>query len=373
MPEIKPFYLDLSEREVEDIQHALGRILKSGQLILGQHTKDFEERFAKFLGKKYAVALNTGTSALEVLLIAHKAAGRRVAVQSNTNFATVAAIIRNGGIPVYMDMTAEYFAPNLDILRHTVERHGVSGVIWVHIGGVVAPDFPNVVDYCRSRGLFLIEDAAHAHGSELHGTKAGAFADGGAFSFFPTKTMTTMEGGMIVTDNKEHATLARSLRNQGKRDGDYGGLHYDLGSSWRISEIAAYIGLVQLSKLNEMLETRARAAKIMAAALDKIDVKYCSTQHMSRASNYKFIVRLPTKHTAESAKKALAAKGVVCGGGVYEIPCHLHPVFTSVSYNKEELKTTEYHCPRHICPPLTSGLSTSQMHQVASALEKVLS
>ena len=185
---ISPFYLDLTEKELSDIQQALGDILKSGSLVLGPHTKTFESEFAAYCGTKYAVAFNTATSALEVLLSAQNVTGKRVAVASNTNFATVAAIIRAGGIPVYMDMTAETFLPDLEILQYTVDKYGVAGVLWVHIGGIIAPDFNAVVDYCRAKNIFLLEDAAHAHGSAMNGVKAGAFADGAAFSFFPFST-----------------------------------------------------------------------------------------------------------------------------------------------------------------------------------------
>ncbi len=370
--EIKPFFLDLDEREIDGAAEALRRILRSGQLILGPHTREFEAEFAKYAQKRFAVALNSGTSALEVMLTAHGAHSRRVAVPSNTNFATVAAILRTGGVPVYMDMSEEYFVPNLDILRSVVERHDVDGVLWVHIGGIIAPDFLQVVEYCSSNALFLIEDAAHAHGSQYKGIKAGSYADGGCFSFFPTKVMTTIEGGMIVTDNEDHARLAKSLRNQGKRDGDYGGLHYDLGSSWRISEISAYLGLVQLAKLDGMIHARAGAADRVTQALKKAGVGYCDTSHMERASNYKLIVRLPPDTRASVVKEALAKKRVICGGGVYDVPCHQHPVFKDIPYAKDELRATETWCPRHICPPVTSGLRTGEAERIAQALVDVL-
>ena len=114
---IKPFYLDLSENEILEIQSKTGEILHSGNLILGQHTKDFENQFAEYIGTKYAVALNTCTSALEILFVSKGIVGKKVAVQTNTNFATVAAIIRAGGIPVFMDMDPNYFIPNLEILN----------------------------------------------------------------------------------------------------------------------------------------------------------------------------------------------------------------------------------------------------------------
>jgi perosamine synthetase len=370
--EIKPFFLDLDEREIDGAADALRRILRSGQLILGPYTREFESEFAKYAGKRFAVALNSGTSALEVLLTAHRAHGKRIAVPSNTNFASVAAILRTGGRPVYMDMTKEYFVPNLEILRDVAERHRVEGVLWVHIGGIIAPDFVEVVEYCRRNRLFLIEDAAHAHGSQFKGIKGGSFADGGAFSFFPTKVMTTIEGGMIVTDEEEHALLARSLRNQGKRDGDYGGLHYDLGSSWRISEISAYLGLVQLAKLDRMIASRADVAHRVTSALRRARLDFCDTSHMDRASNYKVIVTLPSGKSAAVVKEALGKRGVICGGGVYDIPCHQHPVFKNVPYASSDLRETEAWCPRHICPPITSGLTEADADRLGSALVEVL-
>lgn len=368
---ISPFALDLTDREITSLESAFGDILRGGTLILGPHTKKFEDEFAAYCGTAHAVAVNSGTSALETLLSARGAKGKRVAVASNTNFASVAAIIRAGGDPVYMDMTEAYFVPDLDILKYTVEKYRVSGVLWVHIGGIINPDFLQVVEFCKSNDLFLIEDAAHAHGSAMGGVRAGAFADGGAFSFFPTKVMTTIEGGMITTDDEEVAAFARSMRNQGKRAGDYGGLHYDLGSSWRISEISACMGLVMLGKLDAMVGRRSAAAAKIAARLDQLGVGYCRTDHMDQASQYKFIVRLAEGQDFEDIKARLHDEDVACGGGVYEVPCHLHPVFQDIPFEKAELSVTETFCPRHICPPITSGTTMDDVEVINRALEKV--
>ena len=372
MRQIKPFFLDLTNNEIELIQKEVGEILRTGQLILGKNTEAFESEFANYVGCKYAVTLNTATSALEVLCIAKSAKGKKIAVPSNTNFASVAAIIRSGGIPVYMDMTQEYFVPNLDILKYTISKYNAEGVMWVHIGGIIAPDFPEIVEYCKSRGIFLIEDAAHAHGSWLDGQSAGTFSDGGAFSFFPTKVMSTIEGGIITTNNEEDARLARSYRNQGKRYSSYGGLHYDLGSSWRMSEIGAYMGLVQLAKLDHMVFSRQVAVDIVQTKLEEIGISFCNTRHMDRSSQYKFIVQLPTSTSADEVKTKLLSYGVQCGGGVYEVPCHLQPVFSDIAVDKTDLPTTERWCPKHICPPINSGTTTEEAHQIADALTQVL-
>lgn len=368
---LKPFFLDLTEAEIEELQGALGGILRRGELILGRHTEEFERQFATYIGTRYAASLNTGTSALEVLLWLKRAAGKRVAVPSNTNFACVAAILRAGATPVFLDMTEGYFVPDLDILRAAVERHRINGVMWVHIGGIIGPDFPDVVEYCRRESIFLIEDAAHAHGSKLGGVHAGNFADGAAFSFFPTKVMTTMEGGMITTNDEAEWRAVKSFRNQGKRDGSYGGQHYDLGSSWRMSELSAYLGLVQLRKLDRMVTTRSGAAGHLAMCLKELKVEFCDTSHMDAASTYKFIIKTPEGTDAPLVKRKLAELGVHCGGGVYDLPCHLQPVFEDLACDRRELVNTERWCPRHICPPITSGTTSADIEQMTSALKTV--
>jgi perosamine synthetase len=368
---ISPFYLDLSDDEISELERTFGRILRSGTLILGPHTKEFEFAFAKYVGTTHAVTLNTATSALEVLMVAHGARGKRIAIQSNTNFASVASIIRAGGQPVFMDMTKEFYAPNLDILKYTHKKYQIAGVMWVHIGGIMTPDFHQVAEYCKDNDIFLVEDAAHAHGSGLAGVKAGAIGHSGAFSFFPTKVMTTMEGGMITTNDGEVAALARSLRNQGKRVGDYGGLHHDLGNSWRIPEISACIGLVQLAKLDKMVRHRMSAAAEVAKHLDTLNVTYCHTEHMDQASTYKFIVHLKEGQQFDTVKTLMADNGVNCGGGVYELPCHLQPVFAYIARDPAELRVTEEWCPRHICPPLTSGTTKDNVDAINAVLTKV--
>jgi perosamine synthetase len=372
MNPIKPFYLDLTEAEIDDVSREMGNVLRSGQLILSKHTESFETEFARYCGAGHGISFNTATSALEVLCVVHGAKGKKVAVPSNTNFASVEAILRAGGQPVYMDMSPDYFAPNLDMLKYTHKKYGVAGVMWVHIGGLITPDFPQVADYCKTHDLFLVEDCAHAHGSWIQGKCAGTFGGGGAYSFFPTKVMTTMEGGMIVTDSKESAEFAKSYRNQGKRHAAYGGLHYDHGNSWRISEIAAYIGIVQLKKLDQMTARRQAAVDIIAPRLKQIGVSYCDTSHMDRASQYKLMVRLPEGRSLDEVKKAMADRGVICGGGVYEVPCHLQPVFSDVAFENAEVSNTETWCPRHVCPPITSGTTREDAERIAAAMAEVL-
>ncbi|MFZ4115166.1 MAG: DegT/DnrJ/EryC1/StrS family aminotransferase [Chthoniobacterales bacterium] len=370
---IYPFYLDLSDDEIVELQSDYRDIIKSGKLILGPFTERFENNFRDYIGTKYAVAVSTGTSALEILCRIHHFEGKKVAVPTNTNFASVAAIIRANGIPVYLDMSKEYFQPTLEMVVNAHRIEGISAVMWVHIAGIIIPDFIEIVDYCKKNGLILIEDCAHAHGSQLNGIKAGAFADGGAFSFFPTKVMTTSEGGMITLNDEDGNHLARSFRNQGKRNQDYGNHHTDFGNSWRISEIAASMGFVQLRKLDKMIRTRQNAVDAIVPVLEKYQVKYCQTSHMDKASHYKFIILFNDLFSKERCIDSLKSKCIIVGGGVYETPCHFQPVFNNIPLPIGGLPAAEKYCPLHMCLPITSGLNNKDIEYMTHGLAEAFS
>jgi perosamine synthetase len=372
---IKPFYFDITDAEIEDFLGQARQILKSGTLILGSHTADFERAFAEFVGTRYAIAVNSGSSGLEILLRLKKAENTTVLVPTNTNFATVASVLRVGGAVQYLDMDETTFAPSLAMVKEAVENRSyelpLSGVMWVHIGGVISPEFPQIVEYCHQKGLFVLEDTAHAHGSQINGVQAGNLGDGASFSFFPTKVMTTFEGGMITLNDEEEDQIARSLRNQGKRGMNFGGLHTDFGNSTRMTEIHAALGQIQLAKLPYMLQARQIAYKIMTAPLREARIPFVSTDHMDSASQYKLMVLLPEGKTAAEVKTALAKEDIYLGGTVYEIPCHLQPVFQGICTG-QSFPRAEKWCPNHICPPLTSGTTPEQAKLVGEALVRHL-
>ena len=369
---IKPFYLDLTFFEKIKIAIKSFSILNSGNLILGDYTKTFETNFANYIGCKYAISLNTATSALEVLMHINGAKDKKIAVPSNTNFASVLAIMKAGGVPVFMDMNKNTLCSDLDCLKSVHLKYGIEGVMWVHIGGIISHDFDDVCKYCKENNIFLVEDCAHAHGSQFKGVKAGNWADGGAFSFFPTKVMTTMEGGMITTNNKKHAELSRSFRNQGKRHAAYGGLHFDMGNSWRINEISAYMGIVQLRKLNKMISRRSFIAKEISKILIKKNIEFCSFEHMDYASNYKFIVLLKNKNDVDIIKQKFSDAGIFCGGVVYDTPCHKQPVFEKIDFDDEDLIVTNEYCERQLCFPVTSENSKSKLNYMLNKINEIL-
>ena len=197
------------------IADRIQEVLASGQLTLGKYGKEFEEKFALLCGVRHAIAVNSGTSALEIILRSLGIEGRDVLVPTNTFFATAAAVVHAGGNPILLDMDPESFSVRPDVVEKNLTPN-TAGVIIVHIGGIISAQMPALVELANRKGLWLVEDAAHAHGSSLRSTKAGAFGIASSFSFYPTKVMTSAEGGMIVTNNDKIAEESRIYRDQGK-------------------------------------------------------------------------------------------------------------------------------------------------------------
>src|SRR5260221_8817240 len=196
----------------EDRAEILARIdqaLTTGQLTLGPIGRELEAAFAKRHSTQHAVAVSSGTSALEIILRCLEVEGREVIVPSNTFFATAAAAVHAGARVVFVDCDPETMAFDLADVESRMGPD-TAAVIAVHIGGLISPAVPALAQLCRDRGVHLVEDAAHAHGSALGGKSAGTFGVAAAFSFYPTKVMAGGEGGMIVTDDDSIATQART-------------------------------------------------------------------------------------------------------------------------------------------------------------------
>ena len=360
------------EEDRKKILSQIDEILESGQLTLGKYTKEFEERFAAYVGAKYAVAVNSGTSALEIPLRALDVKGHSVVVPTNTFFATPASVIHAGGKVIFADVTE-----NLCIDPESVNekiREGTKGVIVVHIGGIISPQIKEIQEICEDRNLFLIEDAAHAHGSTLDMEMAGGFGNAAAFSFYPTKVMTSGEGGMITTDDKKIYERALVFRDQGKA-GFFGNVHTEMGYNWRMSEIHAVVGLSQFARLEEFIRDRRRIAEIYDEKLKKIDgVTPITILSNVKSNYYKYMALLDDGIDRTAIKKELKEKyDVSLSGEVYELPCHLQPIFKDLYGVKEgDFPVAEDICKRQICLPVFATMTEGQAKYVVDSLRAVI-
>ena len=214
---IPPARVYFPEEDRQAILEQIDEALATGQLTLGKHVKAFEEQFARQAGTRYAVAVNSGTSSLEIPLRIFGVREREVLVPTNTFFATPAAVVHAGGRPRFVEADPATFSVSLEGIKHRVTAD-TAGVIVVHIAGIVTPEMPAIRDFCTERKLFLLEDAAHAQGCAFKGQPAGTFGDAASFSFYPTKVLTSAEGGMIVTNRQDIYEESLIYRDQGKAD-----------------------------------------------------------------------------------------------------------------------------------------------------------
>jgi dTDP-4-amino-4,6-dideoxygalactose transaminase len=352
------------------IADRIQEVLASGQLTLGRYGAEFEQKFAAFCGMQHAVAVNSGTSSLEIILRSLGVEGMDVLIPTNTFFATAAAVVHAGGNPILVDMDAESFGVRPeDVERKLTPK--TAGLIVVHIGGLVSRRMPELADMARRQGIWMVEDAAHAHGSSLSDMSAGAFGIAGSFSFYPTKVMTSAEGGMIVTNDRRLADEARIYRDQGKASFTRNA-HVRMGYNWRMSEPHAIIGLRHLERLPAMIADRQQTARLYNESLAQL--KNLSTLAVPQGgvcNYYKYIAVLREQRDRKVLKTELREHyGVSLAGEVYEDPLHKQPVFEK--YASGSLPVAEDLCARHICLPIFSGMTEESARQVIHAIAEVI-
>ena len=323
---IPPARPEFSRSDIEEIKRDLDKILTSGRLTLGEYTEKFERQFAILVGVRHAVAVNSGTAALEIVLRAHGLkAGDEVIVPTNTFAATGAAVAFAGGKPVITDVAPVTMTIDSNGIEEAITRR-TKGVIAVHIGGLICPDVDAIKETCSRKGLFLIEDAAHAHGSKFESKSAGSLGSAGCFSFYPTKVITTGEGGMITTDNDEIAATARILRDQGKESFNSNRI-IRLGYNWRMPELCAALGIVQLRRLPEFIRKRNANARTYDEGLDTMGLEHVATPANQVNNYYKYTFFLPRNIDRDKFKALCRERRVAFGGEVYWPPLHLQPAF----------------------------------------------
>lgn len=354
-----------------EIAAAVTDILASGCLTLGPYTERFETAFAQAhrdpdRGARYAVATSSGTAALDIILRTAGVAGRDVIVPANTFFATAAAVLQAGGRPVFADVDAATLALSAATVRAALTPK-TAAVVLVHIGGLITAEVDALRRLCEEHGIVLVEDAAHAHGSSYDGRFAGSFGLAAAFSFYPTKVVTSGEGGMVVTGSAHLRDEARIYRDQGK--GAFTENHHvRLGSAMRMSELHAVTGLVHLRRMDTAIERRRGVAARYSEELSQLDgLELLEEPAGGRGNFYKYIAILPRDVDRTGLKRAVFDRhGVRLPGEVYDLPLHKQPVFAE--FAAQPLPVAEDLCARHVCLPVYSDMRDDEVDAVVAAV-----
>lgn len=359
-----------TDRDRAELAETVAQILAGGGFTLGAHTAAFEAAFGAAHQAPHAVAVSSGTAALEIILRTLGVAGHEVVLPANTFVATAMAVLHAGGTPVLADIDPATFALSADSVAQVLTPR-TKAVVVVHIGGLITPQIEDLGQLCRAREIALVEDAAHAHGSSYRGGHAGTVGVAAAFSFYPTKVITSGEGGMIVTSDERIRDEALIYRDQGKA-GFLGNVHVRAGYAWRMSEFHAAIGAVHLRHLPDFLARRARVGHLYDAGLAAAPGLTPLARPAGCVTNYyKYVVLL-----ADGLDRALVKKecreryGVALSGEVYELPLHHQPVLSDLACGA--LPNAEDVCARHVCLPVHSDMSDDEAAYVVSSVVDVV-
>jgi dTDP-4-amino-4,6-dideoxygalactose transaminase len=366
VPPIPAARIVFSDADRAEIASRIDAALTGGALTLGDNTRELEAAFAAAHDARFAIAVSSGTAALEIILRSLDVAGREVVVPANTFAATAFAVLAAGATPVFADIDPATASLDVDSVS-AVLTDRTAAVIVVHIAGYLTPEMPKLRTLCDEHGVLLVEDAAHAHGCRLDDAYAGSFGVAAAFSFYPTKVITTGEGGVIVTSDERLRDEALSYRDQGKA-GFLSNLHTRLGYAWRISELHAAVGVVHLRHLDEFIATRSHVARRYTDGLAALAVlKPVLPDARVRCNHYKYPVLLADGIDRGEFKTYLRTQfQVSLSGEVYETPLHEQPVFSHLS--RGPLPGAELFCARHICLPVHSDMTDPEIDRVLEAL-----
>lgn len=298
---------------------AVDAVLATGGLAQGPQVDAFEQEFAAFVGGRECVAVNSGTSALHMALLALGIGpGDEVIVPSFTFAATANSVALAGATPVFVDIEPDSFCMDPDAVQAAITAR-TAAIMPVHLYGHPAA-MDRVMPLAQERGLKIVEDAAQAHAASLHGKPVGAFGDAGCFSFYPTKNMTSGEGGMVSTSNPDSARTVRLLRNQGMEQRYRNEI---VGFNTRMTDIHAAIGRVQLGKLPDWTAQRQANAAFLTENLTGVVTPSVAVGAVHVYHQYTIRV---VDHDRDAFAAALADRGV--GSGVYyPTPVHALPSF----------------------------------------------
>lgn len=369
MSEITLSSPDVGPEEIAEVT----AVLQTPNLSMGPRVQAFEDAFRARLGVKHAISTNSGTSALHLCWRAMEVfEGDEVITTPFSFIASSNSILFDGGKCVFVDIDADTWQIDANLIESAVTER-TKALLPVDVFGAV-PDMDAVWAVAKKHGLRVLEDSCEALGTTYKGRKAGTIGEAGVFGFYPNKQITTGEGGMIVTDDDELAMRCMSMRNQGRDPGAGWLQHARLGFNYRLSDISCAVGVVQMRRLDELLEKRAQAAAWYRTRLgDEQRVQLQQVPSDVEMSWFVMVVRLRDEYSQADRDRILGAlreRGIQCSN--YFTPIHLQPFYQDLGFQEGDFPVTEALSQRTVALPFHSKLSEADVERVVRELRSLL-
>lgn len=346
------------------------RVLESGRLVQGEHVQQLEEGFARLHGARFAVATSNGTAALTAALLAHGVGpSDEVILPAFSFFATASSVMSIGATPVFVDIHPEVFTLDPELVEAAIGPR-TRAVVPVHLYGQPA-DLSRLESLCQRSGLSLIQDAAQAHLATVGGRRLGSFGSA-CFSFYASKNMTTGEGGMVITNDDVMAQRLRMLRNQGR---NAKGEHELLGGNWRMTEIAAAIGVVQLGRLEQGTRVRAENAAFYGERL-KTDPRLAQVSAPRVAEGRGHVFHQYTIELQEPLDRTRVVRHLLESGiearVYYPRGMHREPLIQRLALGDRPLPHTDRAAQRVLSLPVHPGVGPVERELVMESLARAV-
>src|SRR6056297_1769071 len=349
----------------EEEKELVNEVMDSGMLIMGEYVKEFEKKFANYSDTEYGVATSSGTTALDVALKSLEIEeGDKIITTPFTFIASSNSILYSKADPIFADIKEDTFNIDPDSIRALLKEHpDVKALLIVHLFGLPC-DMDEIMEIVHKHNLLLIEDCAQAHGAGVKERKVGTFGEVSTFSFYPTKNMTTSEGGIVLTDDKEINKRSKLLINHGSNQK----YHHDiLGYNYRMTNISAAIGLVQFKKLDQFNKQRQANAEKLTDGL--VDLNWLETPAVLENREHVFHQYTIKTDYRDELLQYLTEKGI--GYGIhYPLPTYEQNLYQKLGYKDITCPVTERICDQVVSLPVHPALSEKDLNYIIDKLRK---
>ncbi len=372
---IKKYSLPYTEEDKRYILENIAAVLDNGYLTDGgEYVAKFETAWANIVGAKHAIAVNSCTTALELILKVIGVKDRSVVVPTYTFFATPLSVHLAGGTVQYADISRSTLSLSLESIQKATTEE-TKAVIIVHVGGIITNEIVQIREWCDENNIYLIEDAACAHGASFEGSPVGSFGHFTAFSFHHSKVLTAGEGGIITTDDYISATRFQRLRAIGLDRSINNWEVFEIGNNYKLPETSAVLGLLHCNKSEEIFEERRSAAAHYDCNINFNDnlTKFTVPQGVV-SGHYKYIALAKSKEYKIHLTNTLAEKyDIHLPPTTYEYMCHEQEINEKILHEKNsDFKNARHMMEHNICLPLYCGLSKEELKYITESVNKVI-